>query len=289
MGLTYTDLRNLISWRGNSAGGRVVTIGRLNVTMLRPEVGRLRRELTDARAQAWLESYQWSDFADDMFREVLRFDSVSSIDFSDYEGADIITDIGNTLPPGLAGQFDLVVDGGTLEHVFNFPLAAGNLMRLAKTGGAVYMQNPCNGLSGHGFYQFSPELMYRIFSQQNGFAVKFVRVAVGNSLSIENSTSVKVYEAVDPATIGRRIMISGADPVVMMTMAVKTREVESLFESAVVQSDYAARWSEASPTASLNWKGKIVEAAGRLFPIIPRMAQRRLSSVRDRQAFTRIR
>lgn len=287
MGLTYNDLRNLVSWRGNDTGGRVVTIGRLNVTLGKSEVARLRRELEGASAQDWLESYRWSDFADEMFRRVLRFDSVSSIDFSGYEGADITADMGSELPPGLAGRFDLVVDGGTLEHVFNFPVAAANLMRLARTGGAVYMQNPCNGLCGHGFYQFSPELMYRIFTKDNGFAVKFVRIAIGNSLSIEQSTSVQVYDVCDPARLGSRIMLSGANAAVMMTLAVKTTEVENLFGNAVMQSDYVVKWSDPA-TASLNWKGRLVEQAGRLLPFIPRVMQRRLASVRNRQAYTRL-
>ena len=64
-----------------------------------------------------------------MFRKVLKFEDVTSLDFSPYEGATVIQDIGASLREGLAGQFDLAVDGGTLEHVFNFPVAIANLMR----------------------------------------------------------------------------------------------------------------------------------------------------------------
>ncbi len=85
--------------------------------------------------------------------------------------ASITQDISKPLRSDLIGQFDLAIDGGTLEHVFNFPAAVANLMRLVKVGGAVYTQNPCNSLAGHGFYQFSPELMYRVFSKQNGFDI----------------------------------------------------------------------------------------------------------------------
>ena len=69
------------------------------------------------------------------------------------------------------GQFNLAIDGGALEHVFNFPVAVANLMRLVKVEGAVYTQNPCNGLAGHGFCQFSPELMYRDPDEPGGSGI----------------------------------------------------------------------------------------------------------------------
>src|SRR5262249_50656134 len=111
------------------------------------------------------------------FRDVLKFDVVESIDFSNNEGATIVHDLGQPLPTDLHARFDLAVDGGTLEHVFNFPVAIANLMRLVKVGGIAYTNGPCNNLCGHGFYQFSPELMYRVFSASNGFEILFVRLA----------------------------------------------------------------------------------------------------------------
>ena len=139
-----------------------------------------------------------------MFREAFGFEDVASINFSAYEGATVIQDIGAPLHPSLAGQFDLAVDGGTLEHVFNFPVAVGNLMRLVKVGGAVYTQNPCNSLAGHGFYQFSPELMYRVFSAAERISrISFVRIAMAHNLSVEQTTGQHVYDVTDPAEVRR--------------------------------------------------------------------------------------
>ena len=65
-----------------------------------------------------------------------------------------------------AGQFDVVYDGGTLEHVFNFPVALRNAMELLRPGGRLFTIHTCaNNLCGHGFYQFSRELFYRTLSQ----------------------------------------------------------------------------------------------------------------------------
>lgn len=56
----------------------------------------------------------------DVFKNMGGVEKVSALDFSDYEGADILLDL-NTglLEEAYKGQYDLVIDGGTLEHIFN--------------------------------------------------------------------------------------------------------------------------------------------------------------------------
>ncbi len=235
---------------------------------------------------AWLDRYRWGEFADDMFREALKFESVTSIDFSPYEGASVVQDIGAKLRPDLIGQFDLAVDGGTLEHVFNYPVAVGNLMRLVRLGGAVYTQNPCNGLAGHGFYQFSPELLYRVFSEKNGFEIQFVRIAIARNLSVEKTTNQPVYEVIDPAKYRGRVSLACKDPALLMSLAVKRSNVEP-FTEPVLQSDYLEKWSDAVPP-TLNWKGRLVEAVGRAFPSLHELYARREASVRNLKAFRRV-
>jgi hypothetical protein len=283
MGLNYNDVRCLMEWRGTARGGAVVTLGRLNLTLHPKDLSDLRRKLSnDGSALAWVGRYQWGDFADDMLREVFKFDSITSIDFSAYEGANVVQDIGAALRPDLVGQFDLAIDGGTLEHVFNFPVAVGNLMRLAKVGGAVYTQNPCNGLAGHGFYQFSPELMYRVFSEPNGFEVSFVRIAMAHSLSVERTTGQQVYDVMDPAKFGGRVYLTSRNPVILMSLAVRVSDVEP-FTTSVLQSDYIEKWS-ASDGPRLNWKGRLVEAIGRAMPFVPALIARH----ENNKAYTRL-
>src|SRR5437763_3852117 len=55
-----------------------------------------------------------------LFR-ALGFTSVESLDASDYEGADIVWDLNKAVPDSLKAKYDVVFDGGTSEHVFNFP------------------------------------------------------------------------------------------------------------------------------------------------------------------------
>jgi hypothetical protein len=276
-----------MEWPGSGSGGKVVTLGRLSLHLHPEDISLLRQKFArDPQTIMWLDRYRWAEFADDMFREALKFESVSSIDFSPYEGASIVQDIGAELRPDLIGQFDLAVDGGTLEHVFNYPVAVGNLMRLVRLGGAVYTQNPCNGLAGHGFYQFSPELLYRVFSEQNGFEIQFVRVAIARSLSVEKTTDQPVYDVIDPAKYRGRVSLTSKDPAILMSLAVKRSNVEP-FAEPVLQSDYLEKWSGAVPP-TLNWKGRLIEAIGKTIPSLPEMLARREASVRNLKAFRRV-
>ena len=174
MGLIYQDVVNLLQVREGLRGGRAVTLGRLDVYIHPGELARLRRRVEpNPQAVDWIDRYVWGMSAEGVFTAVLGFDRLDSLDVSDYEGATIIHDLGEPLPDPHAGQYDLVVDGGTLEHVFNLPQAILNVMALARPGGLVYWHGPSNNLCGHGFYQFSPELMYRVFSAPNGFEPDF--------------------------------------------------------------------------------------------------------------------
>jgi len=103
------------------------------------------------------------------FLEACGFRTVRSLDFSDYEGADIVHDLNLPLPAKLEALSSFVYDGGTIEHVFDVAQALQNVMKLTKLGGTILLSSPANGQCGHGFYQFSPELFYRVL-EANGFA-----------------------------------------------------------------------------------------------------------------------
>ena len=98
--------------------------------------------------------------------------SVDSMDNSDFEGARLVHDLNQPIPADWKGRYDAVIDGGTLEHVFNFPVALRNVMEMVQPGGRLFIHNCANNLCGHGFYQFSPELFFRVLSPANGFQMQ---------------------------------------------------------------------------------------------------------------------
>jgi hypothetical protein len=97
----------------------------------------------------------------------LGFETVRRMDVSPHEGADIIYDLNNDLnlfPELYAETFDCIIDGGTLEHVFNVPNALKNLFYLLKVGGRVLHFVASSGYIDHGFYMFSPMLFNKFYS-----------------------------------------------------------------------------------------------------------------------------
>ncbi len=170
------------------------------------------------------------------FFDVLGAKVLETIDASDFEGATFVHDMNQPVPAGLLGRFDVVYDGGTLEHVFNFQVAIRNFMQMVKVGGRVITHTPANNYFGHGFYQFSPELFYRVFSPPNGFEVE-------RMIAIEYGPRRCAYEVMDPAVIKARTPLINSFPVLLYVQARKKAEVP-LFTECPQQSDYSAMWQE---------------------------------------------
>lgn len=124
---------------------------------------------------------------EDVFRK-LGFSEIRSLDVSDYEHPSILFDLNSPeTPPELVGQFDTVMDIGTLEHVFHVPNALANICRMTKRGGRIIIQVPSSNALDHGFYSISPTLLTDYF-QANGATVEtalIIRSRPGKSTRVE--------------------------------------------------------------------------------------------------------
>tara|TARA_A100001388_G_scaffold273821_1_gene256314 strand:- start:773 stop:1678 length:906 start_codon:yes stop_codon:yes gene_type:complete len=79
------------------------------------------------------------------------------LDISDTEGGNLIFDLNEKISETtLKGKFDLIIDPGTAEHIFNTKLFLENVFFLLKKGGIYFFQLPLNGWIDHGFRQYSP-------------------------------------------------------------------------------------------------------------------------------------
>jgi hypothetical protein len=117
-------------------------------------------------------------------------------------------------------------------------------MRMVKVGGRVLICNPANNLCGHGFYQFSPELMYRVFSKQNSFVISEMLLTEHLFRSIESTPPVQVMRVRDPNELGRRAEITRGKSLMIRTLAIKISRTSG-FSCNPQQSDYVARWQNA--------------------------------------------
>ena len=95
----------------------------------------------------------------------LGFSEVLALDYSDFEGADIIHDLNSPdILEELKQHFDVVIDHGTLEHVFHFPNALHAVFQFLKVGGRAITSSPSSGFFDHGFYMFQPTLFLDFYT-----------------------------------------------------------------------------------------------------------------------------
>ena len=116
-------------------------------------------------------------FLDDVsFFRLLGFSEVESSDVSDWEQPDHIIDLNAPAPAHLEGRFDVVLESGTLQHVFNLPQVLENMHRLVRPGGRlVHGMCASNNHVDHGFYMFCPTLFHDYY-EANGYRIEALYV-----------------------------------------------------------------------------------------------------------------
>ena len=105
---------------------------------------------------------------------------VTFLDIVQVRGDEVLQDLNGPLKPELAQQFDIVYDGGTMEHCFNVAQGIANLLGMAKVGGYIVHSNPFN-LPNHGFFNFNPTF-YADFYEDNGHTLVEQIRAIANGI-----------------------------------------------------------------------------------------------------------
>jgi hypothetical protein len=276
MAITDNDVRFLCYCKTLGASfEKTLTLGRLN---LYASEHYIKKQLDYFGVALNNSVPDTGGYAESLFRR-LGADVTDSIDYSDYEHATIIHDLNKPLAPSLKGRYTAVIDGGTIEHVFNFPVAISNCMQSMRTGGHYIGITPVNNLMGHGFYQFSPELYYRVFSESNGFEViKMIIAASGR-----NGDFSDWYEVTDPAKVGSRATIINCRPTYLFVLARKNEEKE-IFATTPQQSDYGIKWNSSTDDVSESFLKRTyqrfmpLKIRDALYPIIQRIRNPRRRS-----------
>lgn len=204
------------------------------------------------------------------FYRSLGFDRVISCDISDYEGADRIFDLNRRLPEDMEGQFDAVVDSGTLQHIFDVPNALHNLHRALRVGGRmIFAQSPSHNHVDHGFYMFSPTLFADYFAA-NRYQIEVQRLVTFKPYWLDSllySTRWKVYRY-EPGNLDHLSYGGfGSQQVALFFVATKTEE--STGDVVPQQRCYRELWqsSHGEPgrlTGPRTWKDGVEAAWARL-------------------------
>ena len=222
-------------------------------------IGRMRMHLTPSMLLRILNDFGDPAGREDVTRLMTEQDSYSepffarlgatevcSFDASDYESATAIHDFNLPIPDKFKNRFTAVYNGGSLEHVFNFPVAIQNCMEMLEVGGHFITHTMANNFMGHGFYQFSPELFYRVFSPENGFRMH--RAVMCES----RIGKPRWYEAADPQQVGERVELINGRQTYLLVHAERVADVP-IFSKPPQQTDYSALWRQGvAPTYDSN-------------------------------------
>jgi hypothetical protein len=212
-------------------------------------IGRQFLQLSDADLAAFLRSANRPDLAEDigavkgdgycegLMQAAFGAKAVESIDAAPYESASIIHDMNFPLPGGK--RYSMVLDFGCLEHVFNFPVAVASVMESCEVGGHILHALPGNNWCGHGFYQFSPELFFNLYSKERGFRdTEVFLVVLGARASW--------YRIRSPFETRKRVNVTSRERTYACVITRKASDGASPVENPPQQSDYVEQWKAAS-------------------------------------------
>ena len=105
----------------------------------------------------------------------------------------------------------------------------------------MFVFTMANNHMGHGFYQFSPELFFRVFQPENGFnsrpdpGTAFLSLRGTES---DDTVLLRCRSCCCPIRVG----LVSRSPVMMMVHAVRT-EANPIFSTYPIQSDYWSRYN----------------------------------------------
>lgn len=122
--------------------------------------------------------------------QMLGSNTVKALDHSDYEGAEIIHDLTKPLPSSLHNIADFIVDGSTLDNVFNPVIALTNLTRMLRPTGRIILNNMYS--NHHEPYNILPPLWYFDYFALNKFADCKVYIVVHMPNDVSNTFCINV-------------------------------------------------------------------------------------------------
>ena len=108
-----------------------------------------------------------------IFFKILGISEIKSIDISKYQNADYLYDLNKIKPPKkLKRKFDCILDGSTIEHIFNTFNVLKNINYFLKKGGYIIHITGINNMPKDGFYQFNPNFFLEFYSFNNFKIIK---------------------------------------------------------------------------------------------------------------------
>jgi len=181
---------------------------------------------------------------------------VYTLDFSDFEGADFILDL-NIIAQEISHTFDIVFDGGTLEHVYHLDNAMQNIGNFTKVAGLTIHLNPTSNHVDHGFYSFSPTFFNDYYKNNDYEIIDHYLIELD---LLHYCSSWRCYKYDQREFYSLSFGGWGARPLANYFSAIKRRNVSN--QKSPQQSAYLDQWS--NNEYSENSKGIVREYCKKL-------------------------
>lgn len=229
MGVDFTGLDAIfLSLKYSNEKQKALTLGRQGIHINQDTINYFCKKYGFDSIDINSENY-----SEILFKK-LGFNHVDSVDCSEYEGATIIHDMNK--PLNITDKYNYIFDGGTIEHIFNIPQVLENVINLLEIGGIFCSVTVNNNFSGHGMYQFSPELFLSTLTNDYGMEIKELYVS---KINTEQNEWVNVNDFKHNEGGRNGFMFNDTHPVYIITIAKKiSNERKSLILDSPQQYSY---------------------------------------------------
>ena len=184
MGLSKGGIKLLLNESSRRPfAGRVLTLGRQDIWfshgLLQEMANEFGVELSSPGDITFSHKPEFAEkgyMSDECLFRSLGFADSKSLDYSEYEAASYRFDLNSDdVPQHLVDAFDVIVDAGTIEHVFHIPNVLSNVHRMLRRGGRIIHLAPSSNHMDHGMYMFSPTLFWD-FYEVNQFEISNFKI-----------------------------------------------------------------------------------------------------------------
>lgn len=178
----------LYSVRNKIKGKNIVSLGN-------PYIGNININKYFKIDPLEIKNIELNELSKYIFEKYFQVKSFKIIDITVEEKADFIHNLNYEITQNnLINQFDLVIDPGTSEHIFNQSVNLSNILKLLKNDGMYFFNLPANGAIDHGFRQYSPTYFYDICAANHG---KLILGSLGLSSHAINIDCIPLYRRYD--------------------------------------------------------------------------------------------
>src|SRR5437899_4151427 len=133
-----------------------------------PDIYLTRKELRASLLDGPVSTPEDGFVTDTEFFEAMGIHDRTSIDIpGSANRPNLIHDLNQPIPADLRGRFNLVIDPGTMEHVFDVRTGLTNVVHALAPGGTVIHFVPIYSYNG-GYFSINPNVMHD-FYEANGF------------------------------------------------------------------------------------------------------------------------